>query len=255
MPQPKVETVLQGFTIGTTQGRVGFCAVTLIRGSRNILVDAAHVGRRPLLTQRLAEMGLSPADIHVVFLTHAHWDHVLNVDVFPNAEFLIHPREREYVKHPHKNDWATPAYTSAVLESYNLREVKEGDKIDEGVTVLDTPGHTAGSMAVLADTAGGLTAICGDSVHNGWAARTGQPRLVFWDLEQGKESIRRVLGQADIIYPGHDRPFRFSGGKVRYEETTSIHIFDLPESGEGEGPHHFGYGIEPETKPAEILAD
>ncbi|HXG36500.1 MAG TPA: MBL fold metallo-hydrolase [Dehalococcoidia bacterium] len=252
---PKIETVLQGFTIASNQGRFGLCSVTLIRGSRNILVDAAHVGRRPVLTQRLAQLGLSPNDIDVVFLTHAHWDHILNIDVFPNAEFLIHPKEREYAKNPHKNDWATPAYTSKVLESYQLKEVKEGDEIDDGVTVIDTPGHTAGSMGLLVKTGDATAAICGDSVHNAWAVRTGQPRLVFWDLEQGKASIRKVLERAQIIYPGHDRPFRPVNGRIQYLEPTNIQIFDFPEAGEDEGLHSMAYSFEPPTTPHALLPE
>lgn len=242
---PKVETVLQGFAVGTDQGVLGFCTVTLIRGSRNILVDAAHIGRRQILTQRLGALGLSPNDIDVVFLTHAHWDHILNIDVFPNAEFLIHPAEREYARHPHKADWATPTYTSAILESFRLREVKDGEEIDEGVRVIDTPGHTRGSISLLVNTPDGVAALCGDAMHSSWSAVTGQPLLVFWNLDQAKASIRKVLERADIIYPGHDRPFRLEAGRVHYLENTGIKIFGLPQPGEDEGAHGITYGLEP----------
>jgi len=248
---PKVETVLQGFTVSTDQGRVGFCSVTLIRGSRNILVDAAQVGRRQLLQQRLAALGASPRDIDAVFLTHAHWDHILNMDLFPNAEFLIHPAEREYAKHPHEGDWATPKYTSKILESYRLREVKEGQEIDDGVRVIETPGHTPGSMSVLVETPQGRAALCGDTMHNSWSAVSGLPLLVFWDVERAKTSIRKILDRSDIIYPGHDRPFRLVAGRVHYLERTGIKIFGLPLSGDGEGSQGISYGLEP---PLETMA-
>lgn len=242
---PRVDTVLQGFTVGTDQGLLGFCTVTLIRGSRNILVDAAQVGRRQVLLQRLAALGVSPNDIDVVFLTHAHWDHILNMDLFPNAEFLIHPAEREYAKHPHEGDWATPKYTSRILESYQLREVKENNEIDDGVRVIETPGHTPGSISLLVHTPEGQAALCGDTMHNSWSAVSGLPRLVFWDVDKAKASIRKILDRAEIIYPGHDRPFRLVAGRVHYVERTSIKIFGMPLSGEGEGPHGITYGLEP----------
>lgn len=97
---PTIEVLLQGFSLGTDQGNIAFCGVTLVRGAKTILVDSAHNGRRQLLLQRLSEHGLTPADIDYVFLTHAHWDHVLNVDLFPQAKVLIHPVERDYCKHP-----------------------------------------------------------------------------------------------------------------------------------------------------------
>src|ERR1041384_3307497 len=132
-----IDMLLHGIGMGTSQGRVGYCGVTLLRGSKNILVDVAQVGRRGILVDKLKERGLSPNDIDAVFLTHAHWDHSLNVDVFPNAEILIHPVEREYCKAPADWDWATPKWTTLMLEAQKLREVKEGEEIDDGVRVIE----------------------------------------------------------------------------------------------------------------------
>jgi glyoxylase-like metal-dependent hydrolase (beta-lactamase superfamily II) len=199
---PTVETIIQGFGVRTDQGSLGFCSVTLVRASRNILVDAAQVGHRQILVQKLAEKGLKPDDIDIVFLTHGHWDHVLNVDVFPHATFLIHPLERAYIRNPHQHDWATPVYTSAVLESYRLQEVKEGEEIDDGVRVIDSPGHSRGSMSLLVNTAAGVAAITGDALVSTWSVRTGLPRLIFWDEPQAKDSIRKLLDQAQLFYPG-----------------------------------------------------
>src|SRR5262245_15098822 len=96
-----VDLLLQGFSLNSNQGSIAFCGVTLIRGSRNILVDVAHGGRRSLLVEALKSRGLTTDDIDAVFLTHAHWDHVLNIDLFPQAKVLIHPQEREYIRDPH----------------------------------------------------------------------------------------------------------------------------------------------------------
>ena len=99
---PDIDFILEGWSVGMDQGNAAFCGVTLIRGAtKNILVDVAHVGRRSLLVENLAKAGLTPADIDTVVLTHSHWDHILNADVFKNAEFLLHPNEIEYAKAPH----------------------------------------------------------------------------------------------------------------------------------------------------------
>lgn len=239
---PSLDVVLQGFGMRTNQGTLGFCSVTLIRGSRNILVDAAHVGRRELLLERLRERGLSPNDIDLVFITHAHWDHIFNIDLFPNAKFLIHPLEREYVKNPHAGDWATPRYTSLILESRQLQEVKEGEEIDDGISVLETPGHSRGSMSLLVRTDQGTVAVTGDALLNGWSATSGLPRLVFWNEAEAKASIRKILDRARTFYPGHDRPFSLENGRVRYLETTSIQIYGWPDTGLDEGGPALVYG-------------
>lgn len=249
---PSLEVIMQGFGIGTDQGRLGFCSVTLIRGTKNILVDSAQVGRRDLLLTKLKEHGVSPNDIDIVVLTHSHWDHILNIDLFPNSRVLIHPVEREYAKAPKDTDWATPRYTSLILESMQLEEVKEGDEIDDGVTVLDVPGHTKGSIALLVRTGEGTVAVTGDAMHSGWSALTGQPRLIFWDLEQGRQSIRKVLDRAEIYYPGHDRPFRLENGHVRYLQPTSITITGWPDLGLGEGSPGIGFAPGPAGAPMVI---
>jgi N-acyl homoserine lactone hydrolase len=250
---PTVETVLQGFGVRTDQGSLGFCAVTLVRGSRNILVDAAQVGRRQILVQKLAEKGLTPRDIDAVFLTHGHWDHVLNIDLFPNAKVLIHPLERDYIRSPHRNDWATPAYTSMVLESYQLQEVKEGEEIDDGIWVADAPGHSRGSMALMAKTDDGVAAITGDALVSGWSIRSGLPRLIFWDEQQARDSVRSLIEQAQLFYPGHDRPFRLKGGQVDYIEDTGISFSGFPEGANGAGAPGLAYRLEGAAEAQRIL--
>ena len=147
------------------------CQVTLIEGPGlngapvRILVDPAHVGRRMVLVEALASRGLTPADIDMVVLTHAHWDHVQNVDVFAHAPVCLHPRERRYSDGPHPNDWATPAWTGAILERMQVREIAEGDELIPGVGVLDLPGHSPGSIGITVQNEQGLSLITGDAVH------------------------------------------------------------------------------------------
>jgi N-acyl homoserine lactone hydrolase len=240
-----VSTVLQGYSISTDQGIIGFCGVTLVQGSKRILVDTAHVGRRTLLLQKLKQMGLTPKDIDVVVLTHAHWDHSLNMDVFPEAEFVIHHTELEYAHNPHPDDWATPAYTGIALDQMKLRPCGDGEAIDEGVRILSTPGHSPGSITVLAETQDGVAGICGDALPNAAAAVTGTPYLIFWDEADAKESVTRILQSAELIYPGHDRPFRKTADGTRYLEGTSIRVLNLPALDPGEGQISAGVVIDP----------
>ncbi|HEX2171591.1 MAG TPA: MBL fold metallo-hydrolase, partial [Dehalococcoidia bacterium] len=181
---PELDLILQGYSVNADVGRLGFCGVTLIKGSRNILVDVAQLGRRDLLISELGKRGLSPADIHAVVLTHAHWDHMLNIDLFPNADVYIHPWEREYVKSPHPDDFATPTYTGMILEQCKLVEIKEGQEIDDGVRVIETPGHTRGSITLVVQTANGPVNVCGDALPTAKTALARMPYIIMWDEEE-----------------------------------------------------------------------
>ena len=243
----KIDLILPGFSLASDQGSFAFCGVTLIEGTKRILVDVSHYGRRTLLLDKLKERGLTPDDIDYVFLTHAHWDHSLNADVFPNSKFLIHRDERQYIRQPADHDWATPKYISILLESQQLQEVVDDEEIDDGIRVLAVPGHSIGSMALIIDTPEGKVAVCGDALPNTWSVQSGMPRLVMHDAEQARQSVRKLLNTASVFYPGHDRPFQvLDGGKTKHLQPASIRLFGWPDLDEGEGGPGISFGGEPE---------
>ena len=214
---PKIDVLLQGSPMRTDVGVVGFCSVVLIEGQKRTLVDVGHVGRRLALQAALDQRGLKPADVDVVVMTHSHWDHSQNYDLFEHAPMLVHGYERKYAHRPHRNDWATPGWSGAMIEHHpTILEVDEGYEIEPGVRLMLTPGHSPGSISVLVETDDGLSAVTGDVLHYSNVALTRKNPLVFWNEEQATRSIDRIVETADLIYPGHDRPFRVVNGEIDY---------------------------------------
>jgi N-acyl homoserine lactone hydrolase len=233
--KPVVSTVLDGYRLNSGQGSVAFCAVTLVEGPddrgdlKRILIDTGHGGRRVALEQALRRRGLTRDSIDVVVCTHAHWDHVENLDMFGRAEVAMHPIERRYARRPHPNDFACPEWIDAIIGRYEdrIRLVEEGTTLLPGVEIVATPGHSAGSIAVTAATADGTAVIAGDTIQNATVARERKSALVFWNNELATRSITRLMSIGDIIYPGHDLPFRpGTGGKAEY-----LHEMELTLTG------------------------
>jgi glyoxylase-like metal-dependent hydrolase (beta-lactamase superfamily II) len=235
LAKPTVETLLEGHRLGTDQGSVAFCAINLIEGldehgaTKRILVDTGHVGRRTDLDAALKRRGLERDDIDTVVCTHAHWDHIENLDIFGRADIVLHQNERRYIRRPHKNDFACPEWIDAVFERYDhrIREVEEGVRLIPGVEIVDAPGHSAGTIAVSVAGHEGTSVITGDSIQNSTVAREGRNALVFWNDRLAARTIDKLLTLGDVIYPGHDQPFRIApDGKVEY-----VHEFQLALSG------------------------
>ena len=211
---PEIDHLLTGFHVNMDQGAIGFCTVALIRGRSNILVDVGHKGRANLLRESLARAQVREEDIGMVILTHAHWDHCQNIDMFPNAKILIHPKELEYAASPRRSDLATARYFLASLKDRDVEEVMEGAEIEPGISLLDTPGHTRGHISVLVETSQGQTAISGDALPWANSVVTGQPMVIFWDQDEAVASVKKLLDSSRIFYPGHDRPFRLGAGNA-----------------------------------------
>lgn len=240
VPAPRIDVILDGFAINTSAGLAAMCEVVLIEGAgadrrpARILVDPAHVGRRTFLLEALAGRGLTPGDIDMVVLTHAHWDHVQNIDVFEHCPLLLHPFERQYCRKPHRNDWATPAWTGDILERMDIAEIAEGQELIPGVTVVELTGHTAGSVGIAVTTAEGVALLTGDALHYASVALTRRNPLVFWDAAQAEAAVDRAVAMADVIYPGHDRPFRLTArGEVEYQRSFRLTLTGVGRDQEG----------------------
>jgi len=235
LASPNVETLLDGYRLGTDQGSIAFCSITLVEGLdehghlKRILVDTGHTGRRPALDAALNQRGLTRDSIDLVVCTHAHWDHIENVDMFPRAEVVMHGDERRYVRAPHRNDFACPEWIDAVVARYEdrVRTVEEGTKLLPGVEVVAAPGHSAGTIAVAVASSDGIAVIAGDSIQNAMVARERRNALVFWNDTLATRSISKLLAIGDLIYPGHDLPFRLNAdGHAHY-----IHDMELTLTG------------------------
>jgi glyoxylase-like metal-dependent hydrolase (beta-lactamase superfamily II) len=250
-----VDVLLNGLNFRSDQGTFGFCSITLITaGDKRILVDPGHVGRRVHLLEALQKRGLTPQDIDVTVMTHAHWDHNQNFDLFYHAPVLVHRLEMKYAHHPHHNDWATPQWTGAMIDHIpNIVEVDEGYQIDPGIGIIHAPGHSPGSMGVTVETDQGLAVVAGDIIHFGGVALSKVSPIIFWSEDQARKSIERVTELAEIIYPGHDRPFRLAGGGVEYMTGQDIILSGLTPDMEGvvfdnpPRPQYVMPGIEEQT--------
>ena len=151
-------------------------------------------------------------------LTHMHWDHCQNTDMFRNARILVHPTEMDYARNPNRADMAVAQYMADKVDKMKLELVSEGDRVVDGVTIVETPGHTKGHISVAVGSGSETVLIAGDALPDSGTVIRGLPTNVFWDVEDAKSSVEKMVASAKVFYPGHDRPFRLDGDKISYLE-------------------------------------
>jgi N-acyl homoserine lactone hydrolase len=174
----------------------------------------------------LAKLGLTPDDVDLVVLTHLHFDHAGNFDVFPNAEIIVQKREYDEWRaviaaltdaSAGKTAWPLSSLDVAVFPRLE-RAIREGRVrlVDGDVTIapgltcrLAADSHTFGSQWLAVSTPDGAYAIAGDcayqyvNVERMWppAYLQGNP----WNmLAAFREMLTVVAGNVDRIIPGHD---------------------------------------------------
>jgi glyoxylase-like metal-dependent hydrolase (beta-lactamase superfamily II) len=139
--------------------------------------------------------------LRLVISTHGHWDHIGDnaaVAAHTGADIAVHSLDRDRLLHPQPL-WAPfdiPPSVPAV-------ELAEGGIVRFGevrLEVLHTPGHTEGSVCLLAPDEG--TLFSGDTLFaGGW----GRIDLPGGDPEAMAGSIARLAGLEDRlrVLPGH----------------------------------------------------
>jgi N-acyl homoserine lactone hydrolase len=207
-------------------GRLGWASIPLIRAKgANILFDTGHNGMHRLLLQRLADRGLAPEDIHMVVMSHSHWDHSLGFPLFPNAEMVIGRRELEWALGlaPSDNPSVPGSLMRELADHPRLRALQGDTELISEVRMIDTPGHSPGHMSMVVTTEMGVVVIAQDAVKNRAEFLAGVADQTM-DAAASSASIERVASLADVVIPGHDRTFRREGSRVVYLEELQVEI-------------------------------
>jgi glyoxylase-like metal-dependent hydrolase (beta-lactamase superfamily II) len=167
-------------------------------GSREaIAIDTAI----PSLAWIADELAARDWTLKLIVSTHGHWDHIGDnaaVAAHTGAEIAVHPLDRERLTHPQ------PVFAPFDIPlSVPAVELAEGGVIRFGdirLRVLHTPGHTEGSVCLLAEDDALL--FSGDTLFaGGW----GRVDLPGGDPTAMVASLGRLIDLEDHVgvFPGH----------------------------------------------------
>ena len=188
-------------------------------------VEGVGGGHRSLI-DALADEGLGAKDIDTVFLTHLHFDHAGNLDLFPDAVVVVQREELIHALDPVPSQrifyWQDTSANLALRKRGKQIRIVDGDfMLFDGIEVVKSPGHTPGMHIPVVTTERGKVALVSDlgDHYRYWfpadARATDSPkRYLAGDFLTGnirsesertwQESMRRIAGCSDIVVPAHD---------------------------------------------------
>jgi glyoxylase-like metal-dependent hydrolase (beta-lactamase superfamily II) len=153
----------------------GSCVYILIIENKKIIIDTGSPMNKQELIQDLKELKINSEDIDIMILTHNHFDHIGNIDLFTNAKIY---GSKEDFKQENIID----------IDKLPIKEFK----------IIKTPGHTPGGISILYKD----ILFSGDTIfEHGYVGRTDFPGGDYKELQKSIEKLKKV--KYKTLCPGH----------------------------------------------------
>lgn len=184
----------------------GFNAEAALKRKRTFLLSP---------TEGLKLLDIDAAEVADVIVTHLHYDHIGNFDLFPKANFHLQDSEMAYATGRHM---ANPFFASAfeVEEIVGMvRQVYQGrvkfydgeHELEPGLSLHHVGGHTKGLQVVRVWTRSGWLVLASDASHYRANMNEKRPFPIVADVVEmfnGWAKLQSLADRPDRIIPGHD---------------------------------------------------
>jgi glyoxylase-like metal-dependent hydrolase (beta-lactamase superfamily II) len=164
----------------------------------------------------LARLGIDPAAVEKLVISHIHWDHVGNLGLFPNARMPVARAELEFwtsdpvAQRPQFAAHADPDGIELLRRAAAEERVELIDdraEVAPGVKAVRVGGHAPGQLVIEVAGAHGPIVLASDAIHYDDELERERPFGIFVDLAdmyRGYATLRRYAASGAAVVPGHD---------------------------------------------------
>jgi len=181
-----------------------------------VVIDPAALPKR--LKNYIAENELK---IEAVLLTHAHFDHIMGVDLFAEeygvSAVYIHENDAPMMEDPALNlsNVYTRGYTYSKYTCIRDKQVLKHAGME--FQVIHTPGHTSGGVSYYVEEAGVL--FSGDTLFHASIGRTDFETSSMSDMVRSIREKLFLLPDDTVVCPGH-----MGATKIGYEKKYNPYV-------------------------------
>lgn len=163
----------------------------------------------------LAPLGITPADIGDLILTHLHYDHAGNIGLLPEARIHLQEAELQYATGRYmawkflRHAYSVEHVVDVVRQVYRERvRFHDGDvDLAPGLQLIKIGGHTDGLQAVRVHTGRGWVVLASDASHYYENLETASPFPIVFkagDMLEGFDRLQELADSPEHLIPGHD---------------------------------------------------
>ncbi|MFD1676904.1 MBL fold metallo-hydrolase [Alicyclobacillus fodiniaquatilis] len=190
---------IRRFVVNSIQANCYVLSESMDKGARAVVVDPGDTA----LDEIFSYIDAHGFQVIANWNTHAHYDHVVGVDLLRNryhCPAYLHPEDQPVWDEVPNSYHAWTGQETGPLNPPDI-PYREGDVVqlgEEAFRIWHTPGHSPGGVCLV----GKDVAFTGDTIFKSTIGRTD---LAHGDAAAMEQSLVRILDWPDelVLYPGH----------------------------------------------------
>ena len=197
-----ITPISYGFCFKPPVGCFGYATILAINDEgKKILFDTGSYSLRSVLVEYLKNNF-----VDYVVVSHLHFDHSSNLDLFinSNTKIVISRQELEYYDEFKGKDNDLLACFDMFKNKLNLMIIDKDFSLTQNCKIVFTPGHTKGHISLEVTCKNKTYFLCGDCIKTTKEIKKFTTNTNAYDIKLAKTTREKILKKYTLLFPGHD---------------------------------------------------